>query len=123
MSRDSLNIAVAVLGVLLLAAGGSVLKERMRSPAAAGMAVARMAPASAGAGERRVTLEVAGMTCSSCASRVTNQLQGTPGVVACDVDPPAGRAVVVCAADVDDSSLVQAVSRAGKGFTATILAH
>ena len=70
-----------------------------------------------------MTLEVAGMTCAKCASRVTNQLQDTPGVVACDVDPPAGRAVVVCAADVDDSSLVQAVSRAGKGFTATILAH
>jgi copper chaperone CopZ len=118
MSRDPLNIVFAVLGVLLLAAGGSVLTERMRSPAAA-----RMAPVSAGPGERRVTLAVAGMMCRSCASRVTNQLQGTPGVVACDVDPPAGRAVVVCAADVDDSSLVQAVSRAGKGFTATILAR
>jgi len=118
MSRDPLNIVVAVLGVLLLAAGGSVVTERMRSPVAA-----RMAPVSAGPGERRVTLEVAGMTCASCASRVTNQLQGTPGVVACDVDPPAGRAVVVCAADVDDSSLVQAVSRAGKAFTATILAR
>ena len=118
MSRDPLNIVVAVLGVLLLAAGGSVVTERMRSPVAA-----RMAPVSAGPGERRVTLDVAGMTCASCASRVTNQLQGTPGVVACDVDPPAGRAVVVCAADVDDSSLVQAVSRAGKAFTATILAR
>ena len=118
MSRDPLNIVFAVLGVLLLAAGGSVLTERMRSPAAA-----RMAPVSAGSGERRVTLEVAGMTCAGCASKVTNQLQDTPGVVACEVDPSAGRAVVVCAVDANDSSLVQAVSRAGKGFTATILAR
>lgn len=118
MSRDSLNIVVAVLGVLLLATGGSVLMERMRSPA-----VARSAPVSAGPGERRVTLAVAGMTCANCASRVTDELQGTPGVVACQVDPPAGRAVVVCAEGVEDSSLVHAVSRAGKSYTATILAR
>jgi len=118
MSRDPLNIVVAVAGVLLLAAGGSVLAERMRSPAAA-----RSVPVSAGPGERSVTLEVGGMSCASCASRVTDELKGTPGVVACDVSPPAGRAIVVCAGGVDDSSLVRAVARAGKGFTATILAR
>jgi copper chaperone CopZ len=102
----------------LLAAGGSVLADRMRSPANS-----RPAAVSAGPGERRVTLEVAGMTCSGCASRVTDELQATPGVVACALEASAGRAVVVCGEGVDDTSLVRAVARAGKGFTATILAR
>ena len=118
MSRDALTIVAAVLGVLLLAAGGSVLADRLRSPAAA-----RPAPVAAGPGERRVTLEVAGMTCASCASRVTSELAAMPGVVACALDAPAGRAVVVCGEGVADSSLVRAVTRAGKAFTATVLAR
>ena len=116
MSRDSLNIAAAVLGVLLLAVGGSLFADRMRSPAAA-----RLSPASAGPGERRVTLEVTGMTCAGCAANLTGELEATPGVVACSVDPAARRAVVVCGESVADSSLVGAVRRAGKDFTATIL--
>ena len=116
MSRDSSNIILAVLSVLLLAAGGSVLVDRMRSPAAA-----RMTQVSAGPGERRVTLEVAGMTCSSCASRIATELNATPGVVACEVDPPEGRAVVVCGEAVADTALVRAVTRAGKSYTAAIL--
>ncbi len=118
MSRGSLNIVFAVLGVLLLAAGGSVLTDRMRSPA-----VVRAAPVSAGPGERLVTLEVAGMTCAGCASRVTDELKATPGVVSCDVSSPTGRAVVLCGEGVADTALVSAVSLAGKGFTATILAR
>ena len=118
MSRDALTIVAAVLGVLLLAAGGSVLADRMRSPVAA-----RPAEVAAGPGERRVTLEVAGMTCAGCASQVTGELEATPGVVACVLDAPAGRAVVVCGEGVDDTSLVRAVTRAGKAFTATVVAR
>ena len=113
MSRDSLNIAVAVLGVLLLAAGGSVLKERMRSPAAAGMAVARMAPASAGAGERRVTLEVAGMTCDACAAQIEGSLTTLHGVKTAEVRWQQQRAYVVCDKSVADSTLISAVGVAG----------
>ena len=117
MSREPLTIAVAVTAVLLLAAGGSLLTERLRQPPAP-----RMVPVAAGPGERRVLLDVAGMTCASCAARVTDELRGTPGVVACQLDAPAGRAVVVCGGAVEDTSLVSAVTRAGKGFTATIVA-
>jgi hypothetical protein len=91
MSRDSLTIVLAVAGVVLVAAAGSALTDRMRAPS-----VPRPGAIAASAGERSVTLEVAGMTCSGCAVRVADELKGTPGVVACSMDARAGRAVVVC---------------------------
>src|SRR5262245_23875446 len=118
MSRDSLTIVLAVLGVLLAAVAGSALQDRWRAPA-----TPRAAAVVAGPNERRGTLEVAGMRCTGCARRIADELKGTPGVVACDMDARAGRAVVVCSEGVADTSLVSAVARAGTGFTAAVLAR
>jgi len=109
MSRDSLKIVVAVAAVLLLAAAGSWLVDHARRPAL--RADAR--PASVPADARLVTLEVSGMTCANCASRVTSRLEATSGVRSCGVDPAASRAWVVCDRAVADTVLVAAVERAG----------
>jgi Cu+-exporting ATPase len=118
MSRAPLQIALAVMTVLLIAVGGPHLVERLR----------RTTPFAAAGdtsvipyGHRRVALEVAGMSCATCASRVTERLQATPGVTACAVDPRAGRATVVCDKGVSDTTLVRAVTRASRAFTATIV--
>jgi copper chaperone CopZ len=109
MSRD-LNIALAVAAVLLLAAGGSWLA--LAASRARGLDKAdRDDPTLA----RLVTLEVSGMMCANCASRVTSELAATSGVRACDVDPGAKRAWVVCDRGLADTSLVSAVARAGGG--------
>lgn len=111
MSRDLLKIVVAVAAVLLLAAGGSWLVDRVRRPAL--RASHRVRPSSVPANARLVTLEVSGLTCANCASRVTTQLEATTGVRSCDVDPAAKRAWVVCDRAVADTALVAAVARAG----------
>ena len=111
MSRDPLNIALAVAAVLLLAAGGSWLVDHARYPAL--RAGSRPVPAAVPAGARLVTLEVSGMMCANCASRVTSELEATTGVRSCDVDPAAKRAWVVCDRAVADTMLLAAVVRAG----------
>jgi len=115
VSRESLVIASAVLAVLALGAGGAWLTERPRPLAA----VRDVGPP--GAGERRVTLAVDGMTCRHCATGIADELRATPGVVACGVDPVAGRAVVRCDARTADTTLVRAVARAGENFHATVV--
>jgi copper chaperone CopZ len=70
-------------------------------------------PATVPAGARLVTLEVSGMMCANCASRVTNELTATAGVRSCDVDPTVKRAWVVCDRSVADTTLVAAVAHAG----------
>lgn len=112
-----MNVALAVLTVLLLAVGGPFLADRLRRPA--GSPATRALPA-AQAGQKRVTLDVSGMFCANCASRVTRELEATPGVVACDVDVRAHRATVVCDRQLADTSLVTAVSRAGGEYRARV---
>jgi copper chaperone CopZ len=111
MSRDALNVALAITAVLALATGGAWLVGRGRQPRAARSA----APAAVPSGARLVTLEVSGITCAKCASRITSTLQATAGVRSCGVDPPAGRAWVVCDPGVADTTLVAAVVRSGAG--------
>lgn len=115
MSRDALNIALAVVTVLLLAVGGPYLAQRLSRP----LPRAGTLPA-VQVGQKRVTLEVSGMFCANCASRVTHELAATPGVVACTVDARAHRATVVCDRQLADTSLVRAVARAGGEFAASI---
>jgi copper chaperone CopZ len=118
MSRVPLNIVVAVAAVLALAAGGAWLVDHARQPRGS-LAHARHRPppaeAAVPAGARLVTLEVSGMMCTNCASRVTIALETTSGVRSCDVDPSASRAWVVCDRGVADTSLVAAVVGAGTG--------
>ena len=111
MSRDALNITLAIAAVLLLAAGGDSVVDHARQPRLARAS----APAAVPAGARLVTLEVSGMTCAKCASRITSTLAATAGVRSCGVDPPAHRAWVVCDQGLADTALVSAVVRSGAG--------
>ena len=120
MSRDPLNIALAVMAVLLLAVGGPYLVQRLRRPAA--LHATSTLPV-VQSGQKRVTLEVSGMYCANCAARVTRELEATPGVVAADVDVDAHRASVVCDRQLADTTLVRAVGRAGSEFAATVAGH
>ena len=120
MSRDPLNIALAVMAVLLLAVGGSYAIEHLR---AHGRPAATSTLPAVRSGQKRVTLEVSGMYCSNCAERVARELEATPGVVAADVDVPAHHASVVCERQLADTSLVGAVTRAGTEYTAHIVSH
>ena len=120
MSRDPLNIALAVTAVLLLAVGGPYLVQRLRRPAT--LAVTSALPV-VQADQKRITLDISGMMCANCAARVTRELEATPGVEAADVDVDARRATVVCDRQLADTSLVGAVSRAGSEFAATVAGH
>src|ERR1043166_497523 len=103
--------------VLLLAVGGPYLVERLGRPAttrAAGL-LPRVQ-----SGRKRVALEVSGMFCANCASRVSHELEATPGVVACDVDVDAHRATVVCDRALADTTLVRAVAHAGREYSASV---
>ena len=68
-----------------------------------------------GATPREVALDVSGMTCGSCATRVERVLGRQPGVARAAVNFATGRAVV----DLDDGGsvdeLVSAVARIGYG--------
>ncbi len=112
MKRDVLNIVALVAGVLVLAIGGPVIARQLRSLPPAALA--------ARAGERIVTLEVAGMTCSGCASTVQERLAGIEGVSTAAVRYAQRRAYVVCRPGVEDSTLIAAVARVGTGFAAAI---
>lgn len=125
MTREALKIGLGIAAVLLLAAGGARLVDQVRTPRMVRSAPPTVVPA----GARLVTLEVSGMTCAKCASRITDGLRATPGVRSCDVDPPASRAWVLCDAGVADSLLVAAVVRSGAGagsgldYGARVISH
>jgi len=113
VKSDALNIFAAVAGVLLLAAGGPWLVHELRT-------LPHPVRLAARAGEKVVTLDVGGMTCARCAGEVKGQLGSVPGVSAVDVRVGEGRAFVVCARAVADTSLTAAVHRAGGGFSAEV---
>lgn len=115
MKRDILNVAALVAGLLVLAVGGPVIVRQLRSLPPAALA--------ARSGERIVTLEVGGMTCSGCARTVETTLAGIDGVSAAAVRYAQRRAYVVCGPGVADSTLVAAVARVGGGFSAVITAR
>lgn len=112
--RDPLNVAVAVVMVLLVAVGGMRLMERWH-PAGEAVAI----PAT----HKRVTLEVGGMMCGNCAIKVSDQLQATAGVSGCEMDPEHKRAVVECDRAVPESTLVAAVRSAGSEYSARVVGH
>jgi copper chaperone CopZ len=115
MRRDFLNIAALVTMVLVLAIGGPWLVHEIRT-------LPRHAIA-ARAGQRVVTLEVGGMTCSGCASAVQASIDQVPGVETVMVRLQQGRAYIVCDRGVADTTLVAAVHRAGPGFLAAVAAR
>jgi copper chaperone CopZ len=112
MRRDILNVVALVAGVLVLAVGGPVIVQQLRTLPPKSLA--------ARADERIVTLEVAGMTCSGCASTVQARLAGIAGVSTAAVRYRQRRAYVVCGPAVADTTLVAAVAKAGPGFSAAV---
>ncbi len=58
------------------------------------------------------TYTVQGMTCGSCATKVTHAVDQIPGVIETDVDVTTGR-LTVAGPDVDDASVRKAISEAG----------
>jgi copper chaperone CopZ len=108
-----LNAAAMVVGVLALAVGGPWLVRELRELPDSRALAAR-------SGERIVTLEIAGMTCSGCAARLQSELSSVAGVSTAQVRHGQERAYVVCAPGVADTALVGAVHRAGPGFQVTI---
>src|SRR5436190_10984988 len=111
LSREPLNVALAIAAVLLVATGGAWLVDHARQPRAVRTAAPAVVPPDA----RLVTLEVSGMTCAKCASRITGTLAATAGVRSCGIDPPSRRAWVVCDRELADTALVAAVARSGAG--------
>jgi copper chaperone CopZ len=112
MRTSLLNTVALVLAVVLLATAGPWLAREVRSLPKA--ALAKRANA------RIVTLDVGGMTCSGCASRIREELTSVPGVAAAEVRLGQQRAIVVCDRAVPDSTLLSAVHRAGPGFEANV---
>lgn len=109
MKTSLINSVALVAGVLLLAAGGPWLARELRS-------LPRPHALAARSGERIVTLDVAGMTCSGCASKVREELSSVQGVSTAEVRLAQRRAYVVCDRALADSALTGAVGRAGPGF-------
>ncbi|KWF33562.1 copper-transporting ATPase [Burkholderia pseudomultivorans] len=80
-------------------------------------------PAASGAADRTlpadttIELDIDGMTCASCVSRVEKALAKVPGVTHASVNLATERATVEAAADVTAARLAEAVKHAGYGAT------
>ncbi|WP_319001259.1 heavy metal translocating P-type ATPase [Burkholderia cepacia] len=67
-----------------------------------------------------VELDIDGMTCASCVSRVEKALAKVPGVTRASVNLATERATVDVTADVSAAQLVETVKQAGYGATPTV---
>jgi Cu+-exporting ATPase len=69
-----------------------------------------------GVREQRLTVDIDGMTCTSCAKRVEQALLGVPGVLAASVNVALDNAEIrVLSEGVDRRALADAIERAGYG--------
>ncbi|NKY35716.1 heavy-metal-associated domain-containing protein [Nocardia speluncae] len=59
------------------------------------------------------TYLVAGMTCGSCAGKVTGQVEQIPGVIDVDVDLATGGITLTTESPVSDEDVQRAVRQAG----------
>jgi copper chaperone CopZ len=114
MSRHSLNVVGIVATVLVLAVGGPLLVRELRTLPDARALAGR-------SGERIVTLEVGGMTCSGCAGKVQAEVAAIEGVSTVSVRLDQARAYVVCEPGVPDSALTAAIEGAGPAFIARVV--
>ncbi|WP_175917127.1 heavy metal translocating P-type ATPase [Burkholderia pyrrocinia] len=97
--------------VEIVAAAPAAHSLRDETPPAAPLAAAT-ATATA-----TIELDIDGMTCASCVSRVEKALAKVPGVTRASVNLATERATVDAAADVSAARLVEAVKQAGYGAT------
>ena len=114
MRSQAFSTSLLVAGVLVLAVALPWLTRELGSIRLGPMPDAR-------AGERRVTLEIDGMTCGGCAAKVEQRLTAVPGVTVADVRHRSGKAYVVCRRELSDAALTAAVSGTGAAFTARVV--
>jgi copper chaperone CopZ len=113
MRRGTWIGATLALGVLAAIALGPWLVRQVRT-------LPRASELAARADQRVVTLDVGGMTCTSCAAKIEGDLAALPGVSAVEVRLEQRQAIVVCAPSVRDTALTATVGRAGPGYLAAI---
>jgi len=65
----------------------------------------------------RVALDITGMTCAACASRIEKVVSRVDGVTRADVNLPLERASIEINGEIDAAKLIAAVERAGYGAT------
>jgi Cu+-exporting ATPase len=82
-------------------------------PDVAAAAVAAVRKAGYGAGQRTVSLDIEGMTCATCVSRVERALGKVPGVLSASVNLATETADVTALGSVETAVLVDAARRAG----------
>jgi len=70
-----------------------------------------------------VTLEIGGMTCAACVKKVHAQLASVPGVRGVSVSLATQRALVQCDPAVADTSLTDAVRRAGAEYLGLVVSR
>ncbi|WP_107314291.1 heavy metal translocating P-type ATPase, partial [Burkholderia metallica] len=108
--------AVCAPGIETAAAAHAHPVEASPVPtAAAASATRRPLPA-----DRTVELDIDGMTCASCVSRVEKALAKVPGVTRASVNLATERATVDAAPDVSAARLAEAVQQAGYGATPVV---
>jgi copper chaperone len=59
------------------------------------------------------TLNVDGMSCGGCSSRLTGVLENTPGIIKAEVSHEAGSAIVTSNEGVSKETVIQAIENAG----------
>ena len=69
--------------------------------------------ATSGPGAVQAVYEVAGMTCGSCAARVSKHLTGLDGVSDVSVDVATGKVTVTSDAPLDTDTVTASVTQAG----------
>jgi Cu+-exporting ATPase len=82
-------------------------------PALVQAAVVAVQKAGYGVGQRSISLQIEGMTCASCVSRVERALQRVPGVLGATVNLATESASIQALGSVEVASLVAAIQRAG----------
>ncbi|MCH8684502.1 heavy metal translocating P-type ATPase [Pedomonas mirosovicensis] len=108
LEPDALAAAVTEAGYR-----ATVAPEELNSEEPHHSAPVAEAPAAAASNAQTLTLEIGGMTCASCVSRVEKALKGVPGVVEASVNLAAETARVTAQPGVSTAVLVAAVHEAG----------
>ena len=65
------------------------------------------------------TYLVTGMTCGSCAGKVTSHVEQIPGIIDVDVDLATGGVTLTSENSVSDDAVRQAIEQAGYQLTTT----
>ncbi|GAB7538572.1 heavy metal translocating P-type ATPase [Burkholderia sp. 3C] len=125
VSRASVNLATeraSISGNASLSAAQLVAAVEKAGYRATPDETAEAAPGTAAATPQPIELDIGGMTCASCSSRVEKALAQVPGVSRASVNLATERASVSGNASLSAAQLIAAVEQAGYRATATAAA-